>query len=289
MPEIEVLTGPTASGKSSLALARALRDTSIEIVNADASAFYVGFDIGTAKASRADREQVVHHLIDIREPHVRFSAFEYSQLARSVIADILTRGKTPLVVGGTGFYIDALFDGLIPNDANEDQLMIARERAASEIKELGFDEMHQRLRESDPDLFTQINRERNPLRLQRAWEYYYATGLALGEARKLKTEPFAHRPTFTVLDIEREELWRRIEYRTRNLLALGWVEEVRSLMERGVTMEMPAMRAIGYSEIARHLAGEFTEDELFEKIVIATRQYAKRQWTWMKRYLRSEN
>jgi tRNA dimethylallyltransferase len=114
---IAVITGPTASGKSALAMERAANDPSIEIVNADASAMYIGFDIGTAKPSKEDRSKAPHYLIDILAPDVRFSAFEYSELARKTIRDIIQRGKIPVVVGGTGFYIDALVFGLIPNAA----------------------------------------------------------------------------------------------------------------------------------------------------------------------------
>jgi tRNA dimethylallyltransferase len=287
--EIEVIVGPTASGKSALAMERAVQDPTIEIVNADASALYVGFDIGTAKPTKEDRERVPHHVIDILEPSVRFSAFEYSEKARAIINDVIQRGRKPLVVGGTGFYIDALFFGLIPNSASEEETEAARIRAAEEIEELGFDAMHERLREIDPDLYRQINRERNPIRLQRAWEFYYATGKPLGEARKQKTDAFEHQPVFSVMELDRQELWRRIEHRTDKLLADGWVDEVKGLLATGVTLEMPAMRAIGYKEIAQHLNGELTFDEMREKIIFATRQYAKRQSTWMKRYLRTTN
>jgi tRNA dimethylallyltransferase len=286
---IEVICGPTASGKSALALERAKADPSIEIVNADASAIYIGFDIGTAKPTREEQAVAPHHLIDIVEPHIRFSAFEYSQLARTTIKDILDRGKKPLVVGGTGFYIDALFFGVVAGNASEEVIATARDRAAKEIEENGFDEMHLRLKAIDPDLWSQINRERNPMRLQRAWEYYYANGEPLGEARKKQPEVFEHAPIFTVLEPDREELWRRIEDRTDRLLNDGWIEEVRGLLAKGVTVDMPAMRAIGYQEIAQFLEGELSKSELREKIVIATRQYAKRQSTWFKRYLRSAN
>jgi tRNA dimethylallyltransferase len=289
VPKIQIITGPTASGKTALALEQAAQDPTIEIVNADSSSMYIGFDIGTAKPSKEERGRVTHHLFDILKPEIRFSAFEYSELARSTIRDVIARGKTPIVVGGTGFYIDALFFGLIPSAASDDQLHSARIRAEDEISELGFDAMHQRLKDIDPDLFSQINRERNPIRLQRAGEYYYANGEALGEARKNKTNPFEYEPEFTVIDPPREELWQRIEQRTEHLLEQGWVEEVRGLLKNGVTPDMPAMRAIGYNEIAQHLQGELSFEEMRERIIFATRQYAKRQSTWVKRYLRSAN
>lgn len=289
MATIEVICGPTASGKSALALERASADPSIEIVNADASAIYIGFDIGTAKPTKQEQAIAPHHLIDIVEPQRRFSAFEYSQLARVTIADIFERGKRPLVVGGTGFYIDALFFGLVSGTATEEEISFARDRASQEIQRLGFDEMHSRLKEVDPDLHAQINRERNPIRLQRAWEYYYANGQPLGQARKQKTEVFEHTPDLTVIELDRETLWKRIEERTDRLLENGWVEEVRRLLAGGITVDMPAMRAIGYQEIAQFIAGQIPASAMREKVVIATRQYAKRQTTWFKRYFRSTN
>lgn len=252
---------------------------------------YRGFDIGTAKPSSDDRSRVPHHLIDILQPGERFSAYDYSELARNTIRDIKARGKKPIVVGGTGFYIDALFFGLIPSRATEQEMLEARAKAEGEIAKLGFDAMHEKLLEIDPVLYSQIQRERNPVRLQRAWEYYYANGESLGEARKKKTSPFEIEPEFTVIKLPREVLWQRIEHRTDELLAAGWIEEVRGLLAQGVTLEMPAMRAIGYREIAEHVIseGKLGFHDMRDKIMFATRQYAKRQSTWMKRYLRTTN
>ena len=161
---------------------------------------------------------------------------------------------------------------------------MARARVARELEEHGFDELHERLRPIDPALHRQIQRERNPIRLTRAWEYYYATGEALGEAREQTPEPFELSPRFTVLMPERQQLWQRIEARTDHLLAHGWIEEVQQLLATGISPDVPAMRAIGYREIVQYLRGELTREDLRERIVILTRQYAKRQVTWMKRY-----
>lgn len=284
MNSITVITGPTASGKSALALRLAEEDPSIEIVNADASLIYKGFDIGTAKPTIEERASVQHHLIDICEPHEPFSAAAYSDLARTAIREIIARKKKPLIVGGTGLYIDALFDGLNPVNASEEAQVSARSRAEREYQEQGFDTLHAALQKIDPILFRQIQRERNPIRLLRAWEFYYATGTPLGEARRKEADPFEYSPSYHVLEVERGELWSRIELRTGQMLASGWVEEVRSLLAAGVTMEMPAMRAIGYRELAAVIQGSTTLEAAREKIIIRTRQYAKRQVTWMKKY-----
>ncbi len=282
---ILVITGPTASGKTERALALARADRSIEIVNADASLLYCGFDIGTAKPSQEIRAEIPHHLIDILEPSHPFSAGDYSSHARQVIREIIARGKRPMVVGGTGLYIDALFDGLPELNIPPGILTQARERAQSEIAKKGFDAMHERLHELDPELYLQIRRERNPLRLERAWTHYYATGEPLGEARKRMSEKCEFEPQYNVLQVPREELWRRIELRVDEMFTNGWLKEAERLKEKGVTREMPAMRAIGYRELFDVLDnGMLSLEAARERIIIRTRQYAKRQVTWMKKY-----
>ena len=282
--KIEVITGPTASGKTSLALQRFEADPNIEIVSADASLLYEGFDIGTAKPSKEIRERIPHYLIDILKPTERFNANDYANTGRDVIRKIAAKGKTPLVVGGTGFYIDALFLGITPLDADEKKLEDARTIVAQEMEEFGFDIMLGRLRDIDPVLYEQIYRERNPRRLERAWEFYYATGIPLGEARKEKPEPFEFEPSFTLIEVDRDELRGRIGERIDNMLNAGWLKEVEQLLQIGITEDMPAMNAIGYRELASVLRGENNLNEARELIVIRTRQYAKRQVTWMKRY-----
>lgn len=287
--KIEVITGPTASGKTALALSRAADDPTIEIVNADAFQIYRGFDIGTGKSSPEERKAVLHHLVDILDPQEAYSAGQYAKDARAVIINILGRGHRPIVVGGTGLYIDALFFGISSVDIDEDAKQEATSRYAEELAEHGFDNLHERLREIDPTLYEQIARERNPLRLERAWVHYYATGVPLGEARKERKDVFQHVPEFTVLMPDRDKLRMRIEERIDTMLAAGWAEEVRTLLIRGVTTEMPAMRAIGYRELSNVVAGSMLLSEAKELIIIQTRQYAKRQMTWMKRYQREDH
>ncbi len=287
--KIRVITGPTASGKTSLSLELAETKSDIEIINADASLLYKGFDIGTAKPSEEIRSKIPHHIIDILEPSERFSAAEYARLARSIIRVLIKRGKTPLVVGGTGFYIDALFFGITVLDADQEKLDDARIKVAAQMKEYGFDEMHSRLKTIDREIYDQVVRERNPRRLERAWEFYYATGIPLGEARQEKAEPFEFEPVFTVIETQREQLRMRIAKRIDEMLSSGWMQEVNKLLLSGVTLEMPAMNAIGYRELAAVISGDKSEKQAREEIIIRTRQYAKRQETWMKRYKKTAN
>lgn len=277
-----VITGPTASGKTEVALELARNDRNIEIVNADASLLYRGFDIGTAKPTKEIQSEIPHHLIDILEPRQRFNAADYSLQARSAIRKIIQCKKTPIVVGGTGLYIEALFNGLPDLDIPEDTLNLARERAVQEIAGRGFEAMHEALRELDPELYRQILREHNPRRLERAWAHYYVTGEPLGVARKKQPEGFEVLPEFRVLSVPREDLWRRIEARVDWMLENGWLKEAESLKQEGVTNEMPAMRAIGYRELFDVLKGNITLENARECIIIRTRQYAKRQVTWLR-------
>lgn len=284
MSEILVITGPTASGKTARAMQLAEADSAIEIINVDVQLFYRGFDIGTAKPTLEERSRVPHHFIDTHNPDERPNAADFSRHARKTISELVSQGKKPIVVGGTGLYIDALFEGLIQVDVSPDAEKAARERVEREYEEMGFEQYHEALKPVDPVLHHQIAREQNPIRLLRAWEHYYATGQPLGEARKEKPVPFEHRPRYEVLEVPRPELWKRIEERTDRMLETGWVEEVKQLIESGVKPEMPGMKAIGYRELAAHLKGELALDVAREQIVIRTRQYAKRQTTWMKRY-----
>ena len=281
---VDVIVGPTASGKSALALKQAREDHSIEIVNADASLLYRGFDIGTAKPTQEELKEVTHHLIDILEPSETFSAAKFAKHARQIIRDIYAQGKKPLVVGGTGFYIDALFIGIPDVEIEEEKMLSSRNRYHLELEERGFDGMLKLLEPIDIELHEQIVRERNPRRLQRAWEFYYATGTPLGEARKQRGESFEYSPRFTVLFPERNDLHQRISERVKTMLASGWLDEVSRLLANGVTDDMPAMKAIGYKTLVEVIRNTISIDEAQEEIIKLTRQYAKRQMTWMKRY-----
>ncbi|MEO6940402.1 MAG: tRNA (adenosine(37)-N6)-dimethylallyltransferase MiaA [Candidatus Kapaibacterium sp.] len=283
-PEILVITGPTASGKTAFAFHLAKTDPSIEIVSADVQLLYRGFDIGTAKPSAEERARVLHHLIDILDPSESFSASEYSEQARRVIREILARKKTPVIVGGSGLYIDAIFHGILQSDTSSDAFTLARNRVKGEIATQGFERMHAKLKDVDPELYLQIAREMNPLRLQRAWEFYYATGKPLGQARKERTDAFEYKPRIHLIEPIREALKTRIENRIDEMLAAGWMNEVEGLRKNGVTVDMPSMRAIGYLELASVLEGQLSLEAAREKIIVRTRQYAKRQVTWMKRY-----
>jgi len=263
------LCGPTASGKSSAALALA-RVCQGEIVNADAFQLYRGLETLTAAPTEEERAQIPHHLYSVVDPAKSLDAGSYRELALPVLADIAARGKRPLVVGGSGLYLKFLTHG--PSD-----LPAADATLRAELEGLSLEELNLRLEELDPVEARRIDRH-NPRYLQRALEICILTGRPVSAQRA----SFASEPDDLqglLLTWERAELEERIRHRTRRMLAGGAIEEVAALPEMGATAE----KAIGVAEIRSHLAGEIDRAACEERIVIATRQYARRQGTWFRR------
>lgn len=273
-PRLLCVTGQTASGKSSLAMALAER-LPAALLSVDSMQVYRGFDIGTAKPTAAEREHVVHHGLDLVEPHETFSAGAFLTYAR----EILSEGRTVIAVGGTGLYLRAMLSGLGPQVA-ADMTLRAELRAAEEA-EPGT--LHRRLAEVDPASAARLHAN-DRVRLERALEVHAITGepISAWHARHGFAEgPFE--PWLLGVRWSREDLAGRIAERVDHMLAVGWIDEVRGLLDAGVTEEMTPMRAIGYREVAAHLRGELGLAELRERIVVATRRFAKRQTTWFNR------
>ena len=274
MDSLLVIAGPTAVGKSDLAL-RLAAARGGEIVSADSAQVYRGLDVGTAKPTPAERAQVRHHLIDVRDPREPFTVAEYQALARAAIADIQGRGRLPLLVGGTGLYIRAVlrpfdFAGTPPDPAL---------RAALEREEPLA--LYARLRALDPAAADRID-PRNVRRTIRALEVCLSTGRPFSAGWR----PEADLPpgvAFVALDRPREELYRRIADRVRDQLRDGLIEEVAGLLAAGVPPTAQSMQALGYKEAAAHLAGELTLAEMTDLLTRRTRQYARRQLTWLRR------
>lgn len=269
-----MIAGPTAVGKSDLAL-RLARALGGEIVSADSAQIYRGLDIGTAKPTAAERAAVAHHLIDVRDPRASFTVAEYQALARQAIAGIEARGRLPLLVGGTGLYIRAV---LRPFD-------FAGAPPDPELRvELGRQEPHAlyaRLRALDPVAAARID-PRNVRRTIRALEVCLTTGRPFSAG--WQPEPaLPAGVTFVALTRPREELYRRIADRVRDQLRGGLLAEVAGLLAAGVPREAQSLQALGYKEAAAHLAGEIDRAALIELLIRRTRQYAKRQLTWLRR------
>jgi len=275
------LLGPTASGKSRMALALAER-VPLEIVSMDSAQVYRGLDIGTAKPSSAERAQVAHHLIDVLDPDRSYSTGSWRTDALRTIADVLARGKIPLIVGGTMLYYRALVGGL---DALPQADPEVRAAIDNEARERGWPALHAELARVDPAAARRIPL-RDTQRIQRALEVWRLTGKPLSslQGRSGAALPFTLK-AFALVPPDRAALAERIAARFEAMLAAGLVEEVCNLRRRfALTSGMPSMRAVGYRQVWSYLDGELSEAEMRTQAVAATRQLAKRQLTWLRSF-----
>ncbi len=281
LPLAVCLMGPTAAGKTGLAV-QLVERLEAEIVSVDSAMVYRGMDIGTAKPDAALQARAPHRLIDIRDPAEPYSAAAFRADALREMADIRAAGGLPLLVGGTGLYFRALESGLSPlPDADS----AVRARLEAEARERGWPALHRRLLAVDPDAGARIH-PNDPQRIQRALEVYELTGSTLTElCRQGGAAPAPWRFLKIVLaPPQREVLHRRIEQRFHTMLEQGFLDEVRALHGRGdLHAELPAMRAVGYRQAWACLEGELEEHEWPQRAVAATRQYARRQLTWLRR------
>ncbi len=280
LPPALFLMGPTASGKTALALA--LVDAlPCEIVSADSAMVYRGMDIGTAKPSREVQRAVPHRLIDIRDPAEPYSAAQFRTDALREMAAISARGRIPLVVGGTLLYFRALEKGLSALPAADSGV---RARLETEAARRGWASLHARLAEVDPAAARRIH-PNDPQRIQRALEVFELTGRGLTElCAETTAQPLPYRLTkLAVAPSDRAVLHWRIERRFGEMLAEGLEREVRGLYRRGdLTPELPSIRAVGYRQMWDYLDGKHVYEEMVRRVVIATRQLAKRQLTWLR-------
>ena len=275
-----VLTGPTGSGKTDWAI-EAAGMAALEIVSVDSALVYRGLDIGSAKPERALRQRIAHHLVDICEPTENYSAGRFVADATAVIKDIHARRRVPLLVGGTMLYLRALVNGLAPlPQASPAIRREIDERAARE----GWCVLHAELTRLDPQAAVRIN-SGDSQRIQRALEVCYATGRPISELQRDTVSPLAGYQvrSWALAPTDRSVLHRRLELRFHNMLAAGFVDEVRSLRQRGdLNPAHSSMRAVGYRQLWEHLDGEYDLEEAARRGIFATRQLAKRQLTWMR-------
>lgn len=279
MADYLVLVGATASGKSGLAL-RLAEAIGGEVVNADAFQVYRGFDIGTAKPTREERERVPHHLLDILEPGEEFSAGAFARRAAEALERIRSRGSTPIVVGGSGFYLETLWRGLAPLPDVPREL---RERWRSRLEREGLAALRRELERVDPATAARLALG-DTQRTLRALEVESISGRPLSSWLAVERRPASPLTPLKVgLTLSRAVLYDRIRVRLRRMVERGWVEEVEGLLGRGIDPSRPAFRAIGYQDVARVVRGEIDLESALAGAERDTRRYAKRQRTWFRR------
>jgi len=279
------LTGPTACGKTELALELAER-APLEIVSMDSAMVYRGLDVGTAKPTRAVRDRVPHHLVDILDPAEPYSAGRFARDAEAAIRGVVARGRLPLLVGGTLLYLRALRDGLAALPRADAAL---RARLDAEAARVGWDALHARLAAVDPDAAARIA-PADRQRIQRALEVHELTGRTLSELLRGPTrQTDIEILTIALVPESRAELGERIERRFDAMVGAGFVAEVQALRRRGdLDPSLPALRAVGYRQIWAHLDGATDWPEARRRAIVATRQLAKRQLTWLRAETSSE-
>lgn len=277
-PRVLLLVGPTGSGKTECALSVASR-IPCEIVSADSRQLYRGMDIGTAKPSEAERRAVLHHAIDVIDPHDTFSAGRYGETARAIVLDVLERGRVPLVVGGSGLYIRALVDGLFRGDFRDAEL---RERLQRDADEGGLDGLYRRLWESDPDAAQAIH-VNDRKRIVRALEVVLASGIPISRLRREHQTPAEFDPVFFGLEWPRDMLSARIDRRVERMVENGLIDEVRNQLNLGYSLRDNALDSVGYKEVILHLEGQMEWKDTVALIKRNTRRFAKRQMTWFRR------
>ena len=279
MNKIICVVGPTASGKTALAVELA-KELDGEVLSCDSMQIYRGMDIGTAKPTQDEMQGIPHHMIDIIGPTEDFSVSRYTQMATPILDDVLARGKTAIIAGGTGLYVDSLIRG---NDFAPIPATGHRQKLEQRIEAEGLDTMLSELRAIDPEAAERS--QGNPRRIIRALEVYYETGEII-TAHNLRTKalPPRYQPVWIGLDFaNRQDLYDRIDKRVEIMLEMGLLEEIRTLLSSGIPENATAMQAIGYKEFVDALAGRASLESAIQQVQQSSRRYAKRQLTWFKR------
>jgi tRNA dimethylallyltransferase len=279
MEKLLVIVGPTAVGKSGVALEMA-KTANGEIISADSVQVYRGLTIGAAKPTLAERQSIVHHLVDIVDPQENYTVAQFQLDASQTIIDVLSRGKLPILVGGTGLYVRAVVSGYAFSDNGENEEL--RARLQQEALDIGPEALHRKLAAVDPQ--TAVKLHPNDIRrVIRALEVYEQSQRPISEQAKKTAWSNPYETMMFGLTMPRELLYRRIEERVEQMMAEGLVDEVRSLLANGVPPEAKSLQSLGYRQIVAHLLGQQTLAEAVALIKRDTRRFAKRQLTWFRR------
>jgi tRNA dimethylallyltransferase len=276
-PKVLLIVGPTAVGKTALSLSLA-KEFGGEIISGDSMQVYKGMDIGTAKASPRERAEVPHHLIDIRMPDEPFSVQEFQQLAREKIAEITARGHLPMIVGGTGLYIEAVIHNYDMPHVPENPAL--RQELAEYAKTHGNLALHEQLKKIDPPLAEKLH-PNDVRRIIRGIEVYQATGVPFSQLQRKGDSPYD--ALWIGLTMPRDLLYERINRRVDQMIEQGLIDEVKQLKEKGYHLEHTSMQAIGYKAVYWYLEGRISLEEAIYQIKRGTRKYAKRQLSWFRR------
>ena len=277
--KVIVICGPTASGKTALSIELAKKING-EIVSCDSMQIYKEMDIGTAKPTLEEMQGIKHYMIGIISPNERYSVADYKKDAKKAIREILNKGKVPIVVGGTGLYIDSLIYEIEYQDIEFDKEY--REHLEKEVKEKGLEELYNVAKEIDPEAIEKISKN-DKKRILRILEIYHATGENKTEQeRKSRQKEVEYDYKVYALNMDREKLYDRINKRVDKMIEEGLIQEVEKIYKK--YNDFPtAMQGLGYKEVVEYLEGKLTKEEMIEKIKQETRRYAKRQLTWFRK------
>jgi len=280
LDNIICIAGPTASGKTALSIAMA-QALNAQIVSCDSMQVYKYMDIGTAKPTLEERAGIIHHMLDVAEPDEEFSVSRYCEMATPIVQDIIKRGKTAIIVGGTGLYMDALIRG---NSFAPCPSTGMRKKLEAQADTDGMQAMLDLLRSIDPDSAARLHLA-DRKRILRALEVYYETGHTITEHnRRTQALPPRFQPLwFALEDADRCTLYHRIDRRVERMVQNGLIDEIHSILERGIPEKCTAMQAIGYKEFIQALNGNCTMDDAISQVQQSSRHYAKRQLTWFRR------
>ena len=274
-PKIVVICGPTASGKTALGI-QVAQQANGEIISSDSMQIYKDMDIGTAKPTEEERAQAVHHLVDFVSPDERYSVADFKKDATKKIEEILSRGKLPIIVGGTGLYVNSL----IHNIEYKEEITDIEYR--NELEKVDLETLYKQAMEIDPEAAARVS-QNDRKRITRILEIYHTTGKTKTQMEAESRQEVKYDYKIFVLTPERDKLYERINLRVDLMMQAGLVDEVRELLKK--YKEFPtAMQGLGYKEVKEYLDGETTKEEMIEKIKQESRHYAKRQLTWFRQY-----
>lgn len=277
--KVIVICGPTASGKTALSIELAKKING-EIVSADSMQIYKDMDIGTAKPTKQEMGEIKHYLLDFVSPEDRYSVAQYKQDAKKAIKEIINKGKTPIIVGGTGLYVDSLIYEIEYNDIKLDEEY--RKKLEKIAEEQGLEELYKKAVEIDPEAMKKIS-QNDKKRIMRVLEIYHSTGKTKTEQEKeSRKNPVEYDYRVFAINWDREILYQRINKRVDIMVEQGLIEEVKEILDKYDKFPT-AMQGLGYKEVVDYLNGIYTKEEMIEKIKLETRRYAKRQLTWFRK------